>query len=148
VECAHRRVDSDIDTEETEWLVGDFVFRTFFVHFVCFFTEWQPQWTDDGSICARISGSEVQFCTEHIKRMFLLHSSVDDIELTARSKFVVKGVASIALSPGKAPYHIAAYVPALKVSTHVRTQIPACCIGRTSGCAFASARRRHVSGGW
>lgn len=59
--------------------------------------EWQPQWA--GELCCRVAGSEVLFASEHIKPL---------------SKFVAKNVRSVSLSPGRAPHHIAVYIPVIK----------------------------------
>uniref|UniRef100_A0A914XLD1 Eukaryotic translation initiation factor 2A n=1 Tax=Plectus sambesii TaxID=2011161 RepID=A0A914XLD1_9BILA len=62
---------------------------------------WQPQWTDDESICGRLVGSEL---------LFHKGSVYDKYEW----KLVIQKMTDYAVSKGPAPHHVACYIPPLK----------------------------------
>ncbi|EFO85911.1 hypothetical protein GCK72_005539 [Caenorhabditis remanei] len=63
-------------------------------------SSWEPQFSDDETLAARMVGSEIFFYT---------NMSFERYD----HKLVEKGATSFALSPGSAPNHVAVYVPAV-----------------------------------
>ncbi|CAI2333694.1 unnamed protein product [Caenorhabditis sp. 36 PRJEB53466] len=62
-------------------------------------SSWEPQFSEDESLAARIVGSEIFFYTDMSFERY-------------DHKLVEKGATSFSLSPGPAPNHVAVYVPA------------------------------------
>ncbi|KAJ9594298.1 hypothetical protein L9F63_014303, partial [Diploptera punctata] len=59
---------------------------------------WEPQWTSDEKLCARLNNNEVLFY------------EVPNFD-TVVHKIHIQKVADFSLSPGSAPYHVLCYVP-------------------------------------
>ena len=81
---------------------------------------WCPLWSDDESICARAASKEVQF----------LNGATFEGGILSRLK--LENVGSINISPGKAPYKIAAFVKgekgqpsAVRIFNYLNLQTPA-----------------------